>query len=281
MRLQVRCMDGDAFWVNTSQDATVASIKESIAEQRGIDVIMQKLICTGRVLQDEALVSAYDLSECDFLVLVTAKPRPPSLITTGAPLPPSYSTPLHAGDDDYGVDEMEDDVGEGGGEHHDSGHVDADESLVDRLLAMGFEPHESRNALRAAQNDTSLALAMLRSGHLAVDANALRSLEQRLRHTAAFGQLQEVVRVDPQVMLVLNTHDVRFEDQRTSQRRSRATLERLAIERAFLDACRKELSSQPPVFDRLLQLLREVRDSVSRCLRGGRVGLPSAYSAAA
>eukprot|EP00965_Chrysotila_dentata_P022635 749744-Pleurochrysis_carterae.AAC.2 len=50
---------------------------------------------------------------------------------------------------------------------------------------------------------------------------------------------------------------------------------------ALQDACRKELSSQPPVFDRLLQLLREVRDSVSRCLRGGRVGLPSAYSAAA
>eukprot|EP00965_Chrysotila_dentata_P082584 2725931-Pleurochrysis_carterae.AAC.1 len=30
----------------------------------------------------------------------------------------------------------------------------------------------------------------------------------------------QVVRVDPQVMLVLNTHDVRFEDQRTSQARA-------------------------------------------------------------
>ena len=52
----------------------------------------QKLICVGKLLPDDSTPALCGVSERDFLVLVTAKPRPPSLMTTGAPLPPSYPT---------------------------------------------------------------------------------------------------------------------------------------------------------------------------------------------
>ena len=73
MRLEVRQMDGAVFWVTTEETATVASIKHSIQEQQGIDVIMQKLICAGRLLVDDSTPELSGITERDFLVLVCAK----------------------------------------------------------------------------------------------------------------------------------------------------------------------------------------------------------------
>eukprot|EP00964_Phaeocystis_antarctica_P010240 scaffold5624_cov36-Phaeocystis_antarctica.AAC.1 len=63
--------------------ASVLSCKLSIQEARGMHACMQKLICLGRVLSDDAMLDRYLITACDFLVLVTAKPRPPALMTTG------------------------------------------------------------------------------------------------------------------------------------------------------------------------------------------------------
>ena len=111
LRLQIRSIDGGVFWVDTQPDAPIVTIKQAIQETHGIDVIMQKLICMGRVLNDEATPAACSVTERDFLVLVTAKPRPPSLMTTGAPLPSSYSMGIHGGSEDD-----EEDMGEEGDE---------------------------------------------------------------------------------------------------------------------------------------------------------------------
>ena len=94
-QLQVRMLDGGAFWVEAEKGTAVRSIKQSIMAARGIDVIMQKLICGGRLLQDDFTLDDMRITERDFLVLVTAKPRPPSLVSTGAPLPSSYQAHLH------------------------------------------------------------------------------------------------------------------------------------------------------------------------------------------
>ena len=53
LRLQVRTMDGDCFWIDTDMHASVLSCKLSIQEARGMHVCMQKLICLGRVLADD------------------------------------------------------------------------------------------------------------------------------------------------------------------------------------------------------------------------------------
>ena len=110
LRLQVRTMDGDCFWIDTDMHASVLSCKLSIQEARGMHVCMQKLICLGRVLADDAMLDRYTITDCDFLVLVTAKPRPPALMTTGAPLPSTYPGQLHATHGSFASDEEGDAV---------------------------------------------------------------------------------------------------------------------------------------------------------------------------
>ena len=72
------------------------------------------------------------------------------------------------------------------------------------------------------------------------------------------------------VQLVLNTEAMRFEDPRSeligeSSAESvsgEASQEREAVENAFWDACRTELSGTPPVYERTLQLIQELRDTL-------------------
>ena len=230
MRLQVRSIDGSVFWVDTSTTATIGSIKQSIQSARGIDVIMQKLICVGRLLADDSTPELYGISERDFLVLVTAKPRPPSLVSTGAPLPSSYQSYLHGGIGDPGVDEEEeedddddddagidghgldgDDPGEDGALERDAGadgegmRLGCDraheEDEVARFVEMGFSALDAERALRISSGDPSRALSVLRSGRVNDVDEAVRNLEGRLRSLPTFHALQQVVRVDPQIMV--------------------------------------------------------------------------------
>ena len=309
--LQVRSLDPQVFHIETHSSDTILSIKQSIMNARGIDVIMQKLICKGALLADDSRVEECAITEDDFLVLVTAKPRPPSLVSTGAPLPSSYQSHLHGsggvagpgmdmgdGDDDddvldHHVDLDHEGEGEGEedeGEEHDgldnlipsdglSAHLgrhcatsDADAAdEVARLVEMGFDAHDADHAMRLANNDGRRALALLRSGRLGLDPiadEAVRFLQDRLRSLPAFHALQQVVRVDPQIMLVLNTEAMRFEDPKTESLNGdgesavEGAQEREAVEKAFWDACTLELTNTPPVYERTLQLVQEVRDTL-------------------
>ena len=233
LQLQVRSLDPTVFHISTEASATILSIKQSIMTARGIDVIMQKLICKGALLQDDARVEECNITENDFLVLVTAKPRPPSLVSTGAPLPSSYQTHLHGsnggipgadeGDDEGDEHDGQHDLdvdGDEGGEEEEDGDVDGVDGVdglvtrcdaadaaegIARLVEMGYDSHDAEQALRIASNDSRRALALLRSGRLDhLGDEAVRLLQDRLRSLPAFHALQQVVRVDPQIMLVLN-----------------------------------------------------------------------------
>ena len=71
-------------------------------------------------------------------------------------------------------------------------------------------------------------------------------LEDRLRLLPAFHALQQVVRVDPQIMLVLNTEVMRFEDPKSGQmgqegNAAEVTHEREAVEAALLQVLRQRV----------------------------------------
>ena len=216
-------MDGSVFWVDTDSHATVGSIKQSIMASRGIDIVMQKLICAGKLLQDESTPELSGVTENDFLVLVTAKPRPPSLVSTGAPLPSSYQAHVTVGvaaaEDGSGVEdetrgEVDDDVLDASGRqlvsnpdshgHHENA-VERCEDLFDnevaRFVEMGFDAHDACQAMRLASNQPRRALVLLRSGQLSSGEEAMRLLQDRLQSLPAFHSLQQVVRVDPQIMV--------------------------------------------------------------------------------
>ena len=306
LHLQVRAIDGAVFWIETEAAATIGSIKQSIMSARGIDVIMQKLICAGKLLQDESTPELCGITERDFLVLVTAKPRPPSLVSTGPPLPSSYQSHLHSlhvtGVDDDGADGADDggdtfdegddeeddgcpcDEGDGECDEGDTPRMDGCDGIddeVSRFVDMGYGALEAEQALRLSCNDPRRALALLRSGRDELSAasihasassdEAVRVLQDRLRSLPAFHSLQQVVRVDPQIMLVLNTEAMRFEDPKAEPLLGEAAAdsvsaevsqEREAVEKAFWDACTLELTSAPPVYERTLQLVQEVQDTL-------------------
>ncbi len=176
LKLQVRSLDPTVFHIETEPTATILSIKQSIMAARGIDTIMQKLICKGALLADDSRVDECRITEDDFLVLVTAKPRPPSLVSTGAPLPSSYQSHLHGagsglvggedevdGDDPDAPHELdgdgegdgEDDEGEGEGEETLDGlsaRCDAAEAAdeVSRLVEMGYDARDADHAMRVS-----------------------------------------------------------------------------------------------------------------------------------
>ena len=252
-------------------------------ELRGIDVIMQKLICAGRILQDEATLLDSGFTERDFLVLVTAKPRPPALMTTGAPLPSSYPAQLSAAGVDDGEDEGDELDGEAGDDERDElalgDGTDVDEDAASRLVDLGFAAHEAHHALRLARNNPHRALELLgdaaRAAAAAADARgeAMRALHAELRAMPAFHALQQVVRVDPQIMLVLNTEEMRFEDQKSAHANGHidstnggaggdSALDREAVEAAFWEACAVELCGAPPVYERTPSLVHELRDAL-------------------
>lgn len=192
--------EGDAFWIEALQTSTIKAIKQSIMNARGIDVIMQKLVCAGRLLSDDTTLDG--ISSQSFLVLVTAKPRPQSLLSTGIPLSPSHRLYRSALSTNVESDAYISDIPDGditdrdGGGFCDDG--DGAESVA-RFVEMGFDPYEADQALRLTSN-THRALALLRAGQgLFVDEP--HRLEDRLREQPSFHALQQVVRVDPQIMV--------------------------------------------------------------------------------
>ena len=155
MHLQVRNVDGSVFWVEAHTSSTVASIKRSIQEQCGIDVVMQKLICTGKLLSDDMTPELSGISERDFLVLVTSKPRPPSLMTTGAPLPPSSQYVGQFSRLTVGGEEREEADGGEEGEGEEAADLSRDVAnsvdeadSVSRLVQLGFGANQAEEALQ-------------------------------------------------------------------------------------------------------------------------------------
>lgn len=266
------------------------------------------------------------ISEDDFLVLVTAKPRPPGMMTTAVALPLCYalsgryydpdldgarrtnahphplspppalyvSTPgileafqlVHRGaclcplcSADPSEDEVEEDAEGEGAErptHLASGDSEAAELLPRVRLRLGRASGEADDDADEEEADLVRELAAYEeNANLERELAALEglfealppcsaciasevsidALDQRLRALPAFEALQEVVRVDPQIMLVLNTEAMQFEDQRSGgQGDPQVSEERDAVEQAFWDACSSDAEAEVPNYDRVRQV---------------------------
>jgi hypothetical protein len=122
---------------------------------------------------------------------------------------------------------------------------------MQRLAELGYAPSQVGGAMRRARHQG----ASHPGSACAAAQVELNTLAERLRALPAFAALQEVVRVDPQVMLVLNTEAMQFEDQHSgSQANLQASEERDMMEQAFWDACLCEVEAEGPTYDRVRQV---------------------------
>lgn len=75
MKLLVKSLAGGNFYLDVEPTDTVAKVKQNIQESQGHAAELQKLIHSGKILNDDKTVADYEIKEKDFLVVMVSKPK--------------------------------------------------------------------------------------------------------------------------------------------------------------------------------------------------------------
>lgn len=180
MKITVRPIKGESFFVEVPETDTIESLKQAIAAAKAeYPQSRQKLLHNGRVLDDGALVSTYGITEKEFVVVFLVKSEPkPCLDKTSSteiqPVQPAV-TPAEAPAANSSAS------GSRGPDLPDASTASTTASTVPmaaapaaataegeeaaaQLCEMGFERAKVMECLRAACNDRQKAAEYLLSG---------------------------------------------------------------------------------------------------------------------
>ncbi|KAI9888954.1 MAG: hypothetical protein M1814_006132 [Vezdaea aestivalis] len=94
MKITIKDLKQQKFTLDAEPSQTIAHVKEAISKEKGWDVSLQKLIYSGKVLQDSQTVESYNISEKGFVVCMVTKPKapPPAPKPPAAPSTPAVSS---------------------------------------------------------------------------------------------------------------------------------------------------------------------------------------------
>jgi len=102
MKINARPLKGEAFDVEVEPGDTVQDLKAKVAALKPeLPASQQKLVFSGKVLQDGATLSDSGIKDGDFLVIMVAKPKPapgaaPSAASSAAPAAAAPAAPAPA-----------------------------------------------------------------------------------------------------------------------------------------------------------------------------------------
>jgi UV excision repair protein RAD23 len=97
MKVTIKTLDNNTFQLNVENTDTILSVKKKIEETTRCSVPSQRLIHTGKILEDNSLIKDYNIKETDFLVLMISKQRPQQAAPpTPVTPPPSSQLPNQA-----------------------------------------------------------------------------------------------------------------------------------------------------------------------------------------
>ncbi|KIV98982.1 UV excision repair protein Rad23 [Verruconis gallopava] len=103
MKLTFKDLKQQKFVIEAEPSATIAELKAKVEKEKGWESSTQKLIYSGKILQDDKTIESYNIQEKGFVVCMTQKPRSaPSASSSSAVLPstpaqhsvPTSSAPL-------------------------------------------------------------------------------------------------------------------------------------------------------------------------------------------
>lgn len=175
MKLTVKTLQQKTFTIEAQESDTVLDLKVKIKSSQGYETELQKLIHSGKILNDEQVVKDLNIQEKDFLVVMVTKPKvapstapstaPSSTVADAtsieaktAPAPtPAVSVPAAAPVESPAGDSSQN---LGGGIATGSAYEEA----VNGLVEMGFERSQVTRAMRAAFNNPDRAAEYLMSG---------------------------------------------------------------------------------------------------------------------
>ncbi|KAF4313348.1 Ubiquitin-associated/translation elongation factor EF1B [Botryosphaeria dothidea] len=90
MKLTFKDLKQQKFVIEAEPSETIADVKAKISAEKGWEADKQKLIYSGKILQDDKTVESYNIEEKGFIVCMIQKPKPQPAASTSKAAP---STP--------------------------------------------------------------------------------------------------------------------------------------------------------------------------------------------
>ena len=75
MKLTFKDLKQQKFTIDAESTETIGAVKEKISQEKGWDSSTQKLIYSGKILQDDNTIESYKIEEKGFIVCMTSKPK--------------------------------------------------------------------------------------------------------------------------------------------------------------------------------------------------------------
>lgn len=95
MKITFKDLKQNKFVLEAEPSETIGQLKSKIQAEKGWDVPQQKLIYSGKILQDANTVESYNIEEKGFIVCMVSKPKP-SAASSSKAAPPSTPAPAVA-----------------------------------------------------------------------------------------------------------------------------------------------------------------------------------------
>ncbi|XP_048133100.1 ubiquitin-like domain-containing protein CIP73 isoform X3 [Rhodamnia argentea] len=95
IEIKIKTLDSQTHSLRVNKQVSVPALKEQVASVTGVVSEQQRLICRGKVLMDDQLLSAYHVEDGHTLHLVVRQPVPPSSEGTPAHAATSHSHSSH------------------------------------------------------------------------------------------------------------------------------------------------------------------------------------------
>lgn len=97
MKITFKDLKQNKFVIDAEPSETIGQLKSKIQAEKGWDVPQQKLIYSGKILQDANTVESYNIEEKGFIVCMVSKPKPAAASSSKAvpstPAPVAAQTP--------------------------------------------------------------------------------------------------------------------------------------------------------------------------------------------
>ena len=221
MKLTFKDLKQQKFTIDAEPSETIGAVKDKISKEKGWDAATQKLIYSGKILQDDNTIESYKIEEKGFIVCMTSKPKPakpaaaaepstPAAKPAGTPAPPPVApssgesgapaaapgTPSPAGatggDGGAGV------TSPGGGRSFDDPSALAmgnqRTEAIQMMEGMGFPRDQIDRAMRAAFYNPDRAVEYLLTGipeSVQQEQAAAQQQQQQAQRPASQGQGQQ------------------------------------------------------------------------------------------
>ncbi|TKA77051.1 hypothetical protein B0A55_04396 [Friedmanniomyces simplex] len=76
MKLTFKDLKQQKFTIDAEPTETIGAVKQKISSEKGWEPSQQKLIYSGKILQDDNTIESYKIEEKGFIVCMTSKPKP-------------------------------------------------------------------------------------------------------------------------------------------------------------------------------------------------------------